>query len=381
MKKPLISIILPTYNRAAFLKKAIESVIKQTYSNLQLIVVDDCSEDNTRDVIRQFQDSRIEYYKLDMNRNICYALNYGLKKVRGEYIARLDSDDEFEINKLEKQMDFLQKNPEYKICFTKVSIMDENNRNINELEAEFFGLFEVTNRSQSEWLKRFFFYDNCFAHDAVLMEKSIIDDVGGYNMCYVQLQDFDLWVRIAKKYPIYILEEPLIKIRRFLNSPNENISAKNRAMERRSGNEFVFIRRHFFDDMPEELFVQAFREYFRNSDAKTKDELECEKAFLYDIRNPELALEKLEKLFNEERTLGILEKQYKYFLKDFYEMNSNVIMNSENQRREAEEFLRVNDKLTNDNSQYQKQLTAIYASNSWKLSAPIRLIGKILKGR
>lgn len=105
-----ISVVIPTYNRAKTINKSIKSVLNQTYTNIEVIVVDDCSTDNTETIIKKIKDKRVKYYKLDCNKGACFARNYGIKKATGNYIAFQDSDDIFEKNKLEKQYENIKKN-------------------------------------------------------------------------------------------------------------------------------------------------------------------------------------------------------------------------------------------------------------------------------
>ena len=113
----LVSVYINVYNREDLIGETIQSVLDQTYSNLQIIVVDDGSSDNTAEVVRNFADSRIEFYPLEKNVNVVGALNEGLKHVRGEYVAHVDSDDLWDPEKIEKQVCFLEDHPEYGSCF------------------------------------------------------------------------------------------------------------------------------------------------------------------------------------------------------------------------------------------------------------------------
>ena len=128
MSKPLISVIMTAYNAEEFIEKSIRSVLEQTYQNLQLIIINDGSNDLTGQIVRKFNDPRIEYFELPENRHIAYATNIGFSKVRGDYIAIIDSDDIWFPNKLEKQICYLRSNPQHQGCFTWVTLIDENGR-------------------------------------------------------------------------------------------------------------------------------------------------------------------------------------------------------------------------------------------------------------
>ncbi|MEE1166520.1 MAG: glycosyltransferase family 2 protein [Treponema sp.] len=124
MTNPLISVIIPTYNREKTILRSVMSVLNQTYKNLELIVVDDCSTDNTKEVVSQIKDSRFKYYCLERNSGACVARNYGIEKAAGEYIAFNDSDDQWHKDKLEKQLSFLiNNNVDVTVC--SMDVYDE----------------------------------------------------------------------------------------------------------------------------------------------------------------------------------------------------------------------------------------------------------------
>ena len=123
--KPVVSVVIPTFNRGHIIKDTIKSVLNQTYQNFEIIIVDDASTDNTEDVIKDI-DSRIKYIKLERNSKGTKPRNVGIKLSRGDFIAFLDSDDEWLPEKLEKQLDFISKyNISDVMCFTGVIIRDE----------------------------------------------------------------------------------------------------------------------------------------------------------------------------------------------------------------------------------------------------------------
>lgn len=163
MEKPLISVLMVTYNRAEFLKESIASVLNQTYKNIQFIIVDDGSTDDSCQIIEDFQDDRIELYRLKENRHICYATNYGFSKIKGEYLARIDSDEVWYPQKLTEQMEFMENHKECKICFTSVDIIDRYGNNVNDKEQQLMKLYETQLQSQEEYLRYFFLEGNCLA--------------------------------------------------------------------------------------------------------------------------------------------------------------------------------------------------------------------------
>ena len=132
---PIISVIIPTYNRENMIGYAIKSVLNQTFKNLEIIVVDDGSTDNTEEIIRDFKDKRVKYIKkYKKNRGISVARNIGIKVARGKYIAPLDSDDEWLPEKLDKQIKILQDGPpELGVVYSNSCYIDKSGKNMNKL--------------------------------------------------------------------------------------------------------------------------------------------------------------------------------------------------------------------------------------------------------
>lgn len=158
MNEKLVSIVMVNYNQERFIKEAIDSVIAQTYQNWELIIVDDGSTDQSVDIIKNYDDDRIKPIYLEENSHICIATNVGFSHVTGEYIARLDSDDVWEKEKLYKQVALLEEKPNARVCFTQVNLIDENGQNINEKESELLNLYNSRQKDRKDWIRFFLFY-------------------------------------------------------------------------------------------------------------------------------------------------------------------------------------------------------------------------------
>ncbi|RLG07017.1 MAG: glycosyl transferase [Thaumarchaeota archaeon] len=192
---------MPVYNEEASIKKAIKTVIDQTYKKFELIVIDDGSTDGTSNIVKTLQklDERIIYLRNEENRGTTYSLNRGLRKASGEYIARIDGDDWYHPRKLELQVKFLERRSEYGIVGTFYILVDESGHAVKVR-------LPVTH---SEIMKRMA-YRNAFAHSSIMVRRSVLDMVGYYDERYEYAQDYDLYFRIlevSKGYnlPSYLL--------------------------------------------------------------------------------------------------------------------------------------------------------------------------------
>lgn len=215
----LVSVILPTYNGSSWIQRAIKSVISQSYRDLELLVVDDGSTDNTAFIVANMaqNDSRIRYIKNDVNSGIQKTLNYGLKEARGEYVARIDDDDYWvDTDKLQKQVDFMDSNPDHVLVGTGVII-------INEKGDELFKYLVPQNNEQ---IKKRLLGKNCFVHSSVMFKKSAVMQFGGYSegVEAKHFEDYDLWLKLGTIGKLANL--PTYSVRYTMR--NSSLSAVNR---------------------------------------------------------------------------------------------------------------------------------------------------------
>jgi len=203
-KNPTVSVIIPTYNRAHLIGRAIQSVLNQTYRDFEIIIVDDGSTDNTEEVIKEFQkrDERIRYIKHERNKGYPKTLNTGIKAAKGEYIAFQDDDDEWLPEKLEKQMRVFENAP------AKVGVVYtgfwriENNKKIY---IPFFWVKQKEGNIHEELLK-----GNFIGTPAALVRKECFEKVGGFDTKLPYLQDWELWIRISKCYQFRYIDSSLL---------------------------------------------------------------------------------------------------------------------------------------------------------------------------
>jgi len=195
----MISVVIPTFNRSRLLNKAIKSVLHQTYVDLELIVVDDGSEDLTKDLIESISDSRLKLI-VQENHGVSHARNRGIEASEGEWICFLDSDDSWLPNKLERQIETLQDDPRYKIIYTN-EIWIRNGVRVNQKKKH---------RKYSGWIYPFCLPLCIISPSSILLHRSIIENEIGFDEDYPVCEDYELWLRIASIHPIRFLDELLI---------------------------------------------------------------------------------------------------------------------------------------------------------------------------
>lgn len=195
----LVSIITPSYNTARFIAETINCVLAQTYTNWEMIIVDDCSTDDTDAVVGSFSDPRIRYLKNEKNSGAAVSRNRALREAKGKWIAFLDSDDLWEPDKLEKQIAFMERN-QYHFSYTNYREIDD--------DGDSLGTLWTGPKKISKLLMYSFNYMGCLTvmYDRDYMGLVQIADLKKRN-------DYAMWVKVVKKCPAYLLDEVLATYR------------------------------------------------------------------------------------------------------------------------------------------------------------------------
>ncbi len=195
---PIVSVIIPTFNRGWVIREAIDSVLNQAFGSFELIVVDDGSTDNTRDILAEYKD-RITLIK-QRNRGVSAARNRGMDTASGKFIAFLDSDDLWLPQKLNRQIEFFDSNPEALICQTQETWLRDGVRvNPGKRHRKISGMiFEPSLRL-------------CLVSpSAVMIKRALFDEVGFFDESLPACEDYDMWLRVGYKHPIFLIDRPLI---------------------------------------------------------------------------------------------------------------------------------------------------------------------------
>jgi len=209
----MISIIVPTYNRADLLPQAVESVMKQTYSNWELLIVDDGSTDNTEQALQKYLSNKIRYVKCPHSGLPAIVRNVGIREARGKWIAFLDSDDVWLPEKLERQIQIIRNRPDVSLVCTNTY------RKTNDDEMKEY--FSIPDKKASIYLESLLL-ENFVVTSTVLVSKDCLLGMGGYNESpdFQAVEDYDLWLRLSMNHKIEYLSEPLVIYR---DVPKESI--------------------------------------------------------------------------------------------------------------------------------------------------------------
>ena len=192
---------MPVYNGEKYLRDAIDSILDQTYSNFKFLIIDDGSTDNSKNIIKSYNDSRINLYVNETNLGIVKTLNKGIDLVDTEYIARMDADDISLPNRLQKQVEFMDSHPKVGVCGTWVKMIKEHKEEIMRLPVSY------------EDIKAFLLFGNIIAHPSVIMRVFMLKDYNLYynaNADFFTCEDYELWQRCSMYFPIGNIPEALV---------------------------------------------------------------------------------------------------------------------------------------------------------------------------
>lgn len=218
--KSSISVIMPSFNVELYIARAIESILAQTFSDFEFIIIDDGSTDDTLSIIEEYQkkDRRIHIIQNKENLRIAASLNKGVGSVSAEYIVRMDADDISLPNRIEQLYAFLRENSNVAVVGSNIVIVDERGRVISKREYP----------KESRELKKVMFRYSPFAHPAVMFRKKAFLEFGGYDLKNVPCEDIDLWFKIGSKYEFATIPQFLLQ---YTILPTSSSHTKLRTLE------------------------------------------------------------------------------------------------------------------------------------------------------
>ena len=365
---PKVSVILSSFNHDKFIREAIDNVLVQTYSDLELIIWDDASADGVWAVINSYSDPRIKAFRNELPKREIYGINKALSDVvSGEYIAIHQSVDVWATNKLEKQVAVLDANPEIAAVFTWSEIIDKQGVKVAE------DWFDQENKTRWQWLNQLFLEQNHLNHTTVLIRKQCYQGVGVYRCGLAQTVDAEMWSRVLIKFPIHVIQEKLIKHQLF--SDNSNSSGTRIEVAIRANNEWNVLRENYLSISSFEDIVATFPNLERFKSPRGFDnKFLLAMACLYESKHRsawQLGLKWLFELIDDKVRYKKIRELYSFTYMDFIGLTSrfDVYAADVDAFKALAERDREIDALHNE-------IDALHNSFSWKATAPLRRMKK-----
>ncbi|MGB4660440.1 MAG: glycosyltransferase [Mobilitalea sp.] len=241
METPKISVIMPAYNAEKYIQKAIDSVLNQTYRNFELIIIDDCSQDSTMDIVNIYIDKRIHIIHNPKNSGIAYSRNAGLDYSTGKYIAIMDDDDISISSRFEKQIEFLETNESIDVVGGRIQLIDSEGTIITTSKSVLYN---------PRYIRAVFLFNNNYVNSEVMFRKSLVDTHNiKYKDNYLGMEDFGFWIDCSKKGNMSNIDELLLQHR--MTEDNETNRVKRELFNER--------KKLFADLQKYSLYESGFR--------------------------------------------------------------------------------------------------------------------------
>jgi glycosyltransferase involved in cell wall biosynthesis len=196
--KPIVSIVLPTYNGSKYIQEAIDSCLSQTYNAIELIIVDDCSTDATPEILDKIKDSRVKLIRNKINQRLPRSLNIGFRHSKGTYLTWTSDDNLYESTAIEQMASLLENQPEIGFVYANYHVIDENGIVISEARL-----------APPSCLTEYNCVNACF-----LYRREVYKQVGEYDPKAILAEDYDYWLRVRRRFQIYWLQTPLYYYRK-----------------------------------------------------------------------------------------------------------------------------------------------------------------------
>lgn len=251
--QPKVSVVMSCYNASKYLAEAVESVVSQTLDDLEIVLVDDGSKDNTLDIINRYseKDARIVVISKH-NTGLTDSLNIGIARCRAKWIARLDADDVAMPTRLEEQISYVQQHPDVVLLGAGFIEIDENGRHVKVQSYP----------SRHDTLVRYLRTGRrCFPHSSVLFRKDIVSEVGAYRPRILCAEDTDLWLRLSEVGHVGCINKALVKIRKHEDQISHVNEGKTQILHGLAALTCHYLRVHGYGDPAANPDVDAWRQF------------------------------------------------------------------------------------------------------------------------
>lgn len=241
----LVTVLMPAYNAEKHIREAIDSILQQTCTDFEFLIIDDGSTDSTADIINEYNDTRIKLIRNGDNKGLIYSLNYGLDIAKGKYIARMDADDISLDTRFEKQVNFLENNIDVTILGTAFSFLGTS--------------YEIHHPNYNDEIRIKLLDDVSFAHPTIMMRREAIKDIR-YNSSYKYIEDYQYWVMLAvNNLKMANLDEVLLEYRQHEDQVTSQNFEKQQIVKTQIKKEYLS---HFFGKYLTEHELCSVNKYF-----------------------------------------------------------------------------------------------------------------------
>lgn len=365
---PLVTVVMVAYNHAKYLRETMASVFAQTMGDFEVILIDNGSTDDSQQIIATLQDPRLKVITQE-NLGLSLAYNIGIEAARGKWIALGNADDVWMPQKFELQIKALEATGAG-AAFSAAQLIDDNGEAVPEEIAVQFP-FSFDNLSREEFYEKFFFKTNFMCATSALLSTELMAKVK-FDPALIQLQDFDVWVKLIKQTSFVVLPEKLVAYRVRCDGMNLSLDTRNRS---RVLFELHSAYKKFFDDVEPEFFRKALGKHFRKPDQSNPVGLEFEKAFLFlKMQEPSiraLGLEMLYELLSSEAGREVAGRDYDLKIADIWDLSKMPIYADsqalDGSALETEQLLRKIKETESELSSLRESMRQITSGKLWKL--------------
>ncbi|WP_047150864.1 glycosyltransferase family 2 protein [Aneurinibacillus tyrosinisolvens] len=315
--KPKVSVLLTTFNHEEYISEAIESILDQSFTDFELLIIDDGSRDKTREIITRYKDSRIKCI-FKKNEGPSIALNTAISLAKGQWVALMSGDDISHPKRLELQLKYAELNDSKAVFCLPQLIASKGHRLDDSFLPVLYGKRCI---SKEDIFKRLFFEGNFLCAPSCLINIDVFQKAGLFTEASLQLQDFDMWVRLSKHYKIDLMAERLL----FYRLHENNLSGHKQYNRTRF--ESLMIYKTILDNTSWEFLNACFPEYISYRSYNDDIELEIDKTFLY-LQHPlqMIRLIGVERLYSQLSNPPIKERleRRNFSIKELFLLTSSI---------------------------------------------------------
>lgn len=270
MNNPLVTVLMPVYNAEKYVGQTIESILNQTYRHFEFLIIDDGSTDKSLEIINSYSDNRIRVVRNDKNIKLISTLNKGIDLAAGKYICRADADDVNLPGRLEKQVAFMERNPEYSACGSWVKIFYE--------DSDFTFVYKLTEKHDDIRVKTL--YQNHFCHPASFFRKEFINQHKlRFDPLFIHSEDYCFFVRLSEIGKLYNIQENLVNIRKH----STNVSVLNADVQNRNSLLVIKFQLERMGINPEAINYDIYFRLFYATFDMNPDEIEYTEKMICDF--------------------------------------------------------------------------------------------------